>query len=323
MAFNRDDFIRIREEYSKKYLRAQAAADARCEEVYAKIPPLRLLDKELSGTVARIMEAVSGDNAEEKIARLRAENEALVAERAKILVAYGFPEDYTDVRYECEKCGDTGYVDTKMCTCMKKALVMAGYRSSGIYGLMQTQSFDNFSLDYYNDSASNRAYMEKVVEGLRKYAEEFDAETYKNFLFLGKTGLGKTHLSTSIAVKIIERGFDVLYVSACNMISDFEAKRFGGYSGAEAPDLSRYYDSDLLIIDDFGTEFSNQFTLSCVYDVINTRMIKAKSTIINTNLDKDKINERYGDRITSRLFGEYRPINFVGTDIREQKIKKK
>ncbi len=320
MGYNKQDFIRIREEYSKKYLKAREAADARARELYEKIPELRALDSALSGTAARIMGAVCGDNPEKRIAAVRKENEQLLAARTELLAAYGYPEDYTDAHYECELCGDTGYVDTKMCACMKKALVMAGYRSSGVWGLMQTQSFDNFSLKYYKDDEEGYAIMKKEVAALKKYAESFDKDTYKSFIFIGNTGLGKTHISTSVAVKVIERGFDVHYVSACSMISDFEARQFGARGAAESVDTSRYYDSDLLIIDDFGTELTNQFTVSCFYDVINTRIINRKSTIINTNLGKQEINSRYGDRITSRLFGEYRPIVFLGKDIREQKI---
>ena len=105
------------------------------------------------------------------------------------------------------------------------------------------------------------------------------------------------------------------------MISDFEAKQFG--LRENAPDTSRYYNADLLIIDDFGTEMTNQFTVSCVYDVINARMNSKRSTIINTNLNKNEIESRYGERIASRLFGEYNAVMFRGSDIRQQKITKK
>lgn len=320
MGFNTEDFVRIREEYSKKYLKAREAADARCTELHAKIPELKKLDAFLASTAMKIMEAVCSENSEEKIAEIKKENELLLDTRAKLLAAYGYPEDYTDVKYECELCGDTGYVDTKMCSCMRRALVMAGYRSSGVYGLMKSQSFENFSLDYYRDSSQNYTAMSVFLDGLKSFANEFDSNTYNNFLFMGKTGLGKTHLSTSVAVKVIERGFDVLYVSVCSMISEFEQKRF---NYAENVDVSRYYTADLLIIDDLGAEMTNQFTVSCFYDVINSRITNRKSTIINTNLKKDEIAARYGDRIESRLFGEYRPVPFLGKDIREQKINRK
>lgn len=320
MGYNKQDFIRIRDEYSRKYLKAREVAEARRRELHEKIPELRALDGVLASTASRIMGAVCSENTEQRIAAVRKENEELLAARAELLAAYGYAEDYTDVHYECELCGDTGYVDTKMCSCMKRALVTAGYRSSGVWGLMQTQSFDNFSLKYYEDSEEGYDIMKKTVAFLKKYAEGFDADTYKSFIFIGNTGLGKTHMSTSVAVKVIERGFDVHYVSACSMVSDFEAKQFGLRGSAESVDTSRYYDADLLIIDDFGTELTNQFTVSCFYDVINTRIINRRSTIINTNLGRQELNTRYGDRITSRLFGEYLPILFYGKDIREQKI---
>ena len=321
MGFNSQDFVRIREEYSKKYLVARDAADRRREELYEKIPELVTLDRILAGTASRIMDAICAENSEAAIAKVREDNEKLLAQRAAILAAYGYPADYTDVHYECELCGDTGYIDTKMCSCMRRALVLAGYESSGIGGLMQSQSFDNFSLNYYKEDAETHAYMKKLVSVLKKYASNFDENTYKNFLFTGRTGLGKTHLSTSIAVSVIDRGFDVLYVTACSMISDFEAKQFG--LRENAPDTSRYYNADLLIIDDFGTEMTNQFTVSCVYDVINARMNSKRSTIINTNLNKNEIESRYGERIASRLFGEYNAVMFRGSDIRQQKITKK
>ena len=319
MGFNREDFSRIREEYSKKYLKAREAAEARRREVWARVPEVVALDGELSLTASRIMQALPFSDSEARISRIKQDNEELLAKRRALLVSNGYDADFTDIKYECDKCGDTGYVDTKMCSCMRRSLVMAGYRSSGIAELMRTQSFDNFSLDYY----ANRADMQRVVTGLRNFAESFDGETYRNFLFLGGTGLGKTHLSTSIAKAVIDRGYDVKYVSACGMISEFEDKRFGFGNTREAANTDRYYEADLLIIDDFGTEISNQFTVSCIYDIINTRMISAKPTIINTNLNKSEISERYGDRITSRLFGEYLPIIFNGTDIREQKIRGK
>ena len=144
----------------------------------------------------------------------------------------------------------------------------------------------------------------------------------RNLLLIGGTGLGKTHLSSALAKRVIERGFDVKYVSAMDLISDFELKRFGNsISAHESDDTATYYDCDLLIIDDLGTEMTNQFTVSCLYNVINVRINNAKCTVISTNLAQNDLRQRYWDRITSRLFGEYRPLLFVGTDIRAQKLR--
>ncbi len=319
MGYNREDYARIKAEYSQKYLKARNDADVRRLELYAALPSIKAVDDMLSGTGNEIMSIIlSGKNGcEEKIAALRERNEKLIAERGRILRENGYPEDYSDVKYECTKCDDSGYVNGKMCECMKRALTLAGYESSGLGGLIKTQSFDNFSLDYYNTPGANREAMQRFVTALRNFAERFDKNTYRNHLLFGGTGLGKTHLSTSVAKTVIDRGYDVLYVGAVGMMSDFERRRF--QNGGEV-DTERYYTADLLIIDDLGTELVNQFTLSCLYDVINARINNRKCTFINTNLGKKEIEAKYSERITSRLFGEYAPIPFAGTDIRRQKI---
>ncbi len=322
MGYNREDYVRIKAEYTNKYLKARQEADNRRIQLYAKIPEVKTIDNLLSGTGREIMAIITSGKGEteQKIAALKARNDKLLESRAELLRAGGFPEDYSDIKYECEECADSGYVDGKMCKCMKKALVMAGYESSGLGGLIRTQSFDNFSLDYYRSANGNQEMMQMFVHSLKGFAESFDADTYKNFLFMGGTGLGKTHLSTAVAKTVIDRGFDVMYVTAVGMLGDFESKRFGNAESARSTE--RYYSADLLIIDDLGTELVNQFTLSCMYDVINSRINNRKCTLISTNLNRKDIESKYSERITSRLFGEYYPIPFTGTDIRKQKVMK-
>lgn len=322
MGYNKQDYIRIKAEFSEKYLHAQARAKERRVELYAQIPEVRDLDAVLSRTGMDILAVINGggNDTEAKIAEIRKRNEELLRQRGRLLVANGYPEDYSDIRYDCEKCGDTGFLDTQMCDCMKRALVEAGYESSGLGALIQTQSFENFSLKYYQGGA-NAEVMRKAASGLKKFAEEFDRRTYRNYLLIGGTGLGKTHLSTAVAKTVIERGFDVLYVTAVSMFRDFEAKQFEKGVGMKN-EPERYEEAELLIIDDLGTEMTNQFTLSCLYDVINMRINRHRSTFINTNLAFRDLEARYHERITSRLFGEYHPILFAGTDIRRQKIQR-
>lgn len=324
MGYNRENFNRIKQEYEEKYINARRLASERLLEVHAKLPDVMMIDRVLEQTGAKIMSIVcSGDaDAKEKIALLREENQKITARRKELLLENGYPEDYTDVKYECEKCGDSGYVDTKMCDCMRKKLVYAGYESSGMSALLRSQTFDNFDLSYY---VSNKEAFEKMTHAfntMKMFAESFAAQNGENLALFGDTGLGKTHLSSAVAGKVIERGFDVVYVSAVSMISDFENRRFGGGMNAEYGDTERYTNCDLLIIDDLGTEMINQFTVSCVYNVINTRLNKRLSTILSTNLTQGEFRQKYWDRITSRVFGEYKPLLFSGTDIRRQKLMK-
>ena len=328
MGYNKDNYKRIRTEYETKTFRAQEEAEARRTELYSAIPELKAMDERLSSFGLRIMQAAlqNGDTAA-GIAKLREENERINRARAELLRRNGYPADYTEPRYECDKCRDTGYVGIRMCTCMRQRLTEAGMASSGLSGLMNKQSFENFSLDYYRRDAREFDMMRCNFEKVREYAEHFsilaDAPQPESLLFLGGTGLGKTHLSTAVARKVIERGYDVYYNSAVGMISDFEFRRFGnGVAQSDVDDTARYTECDLLIIDDLGTEVVNQFTLSCLYHVLNTRLNLGKPTLISTNLTSADLRKIYSDRITSRLMGEYTLVPFYGTDIRKQKLQK-
>ena len=160
--------------------------------------------------------------------------------------------------------------------------------------------------------------IEAVLCAAKDFAESFD-KTGKNLLFIGGTGLGKTHLSTAIAARAIERGFDVVYETAQNVIADFEYDRFKSGYGESESRSERYLACDLLIMDDLGAELTNQFTVSSLYNIINTRINLGKSMLISTNLGQKNLFERYDERITSRLFGEFDPYLFRGVDIRRQK----
>ena len=322
MGYNKEDYARIKEEFSKKYLLARDAADTRRRSIHADIPEIFEIDRVLSKTGMEIMGVIcgGGKDTDEKIAQIEKRNNQLIARRSELLEQHGYPADYTDVHYECEACGDTGYLESSMCDCMKRALARAGYESSGLGALIGKQTFDNFDFKYYSENDNIRTRVKMGHKLLKDFAQHFDKDTYANYLIAGSTGLGKTHLSTAVAQTVIDRGFDVLYVSAVGMLGDFEEKRFGnGVGASRVNDVSRYYEADLLIIDDLGTEVINKFTQSYIYDVINTRINSRKCTVITTNLTATEINNSYTERISSRILGEYQPILIRGVDIRKQK----
>lgn len=322
MGYNKDNFRRIREEYQNRYLEIYAEADRRATVVHAKSPELAALDRKLSDTWSKIAMATlgQGEAAAAQLAKVRKENETLQARRAVLLRELGYPTDYTAPRYECDKCHDTGYVGDVMCECMRKKLVLAGYETSGLGRLMQTQRFETFDLSYYAEG-TERETMRAILNAMKEYAETFAPKTSDNLLLYGGTGLGKTHLSTAAARCIIDRGYDVLYTGAIALYSAFERQRFGqGMTEGGTFATDRYLTCDLLIIDDLGTEPSGPSANTYLYMVVNERINRHLPTIVSTNLSGKELTSRYTDRMTSRLFGEYRVMRFCGTDVRRQKL---
>ncbi|MBE6621537.1 MAG: DNA replication protein DnaC [Ruminococcaceae bacterium] len=327
MGFNRENYRRIKREYDGKNLRAKEEAERRREELHARFPEIKEIDDALSMTGLAVLEASSryaGARLEDEIAGLKRQNQTLLADRANCLAFHGLPADYSDVKYECPDCMDTGFAGLAMCRCMKEKLVLAGYESSGIGTLIRTKTFDNFDPDYQKQEGKAAENNRLVYQFCQKYAEQFDDLGSPNLLFIGATGLGKTHLSAAIAGRIINRGYDAVCETAQNFFADFEFERFnrpyGGRDAGEESKTDKYFDCDLLILDDLGTEMTNQFTVSCLYNIINTRLNRGRSMIINTNLTRDELKKRYADRITSRLFGEFLPMIFLGRDMRELRL---
>ena len=316
MAYRKEYLSKVKQQYTEKRARAHGLAKARLTEMHKAYPDLAQIDAALAETGMKLVQAISlgAVGITERVAAIRAENEKLQQDRADMLVFYGYPADYTDVHYECSLCEDTGYAGQKVCACMKRALSLLALERAGLAPLAKTQRFETFSLDYYR--GDDRVTMQKNYEIAKDWAENFSTAS-ESLLFLGKTGLGKTHLSTSIAVTVIDKGYDVIYVSAPSLFLSLEAEKFG--REAELP-FHEAEEADLLILDDLGTENPSPLHVNFLYQLINTRTVSGKPTLINTNLSVREIKERYTDRVASRLLGEYLVLGFVGQDIRMQKI---
>lgn len=322
MGFNRANLRKIKNEYAGKNLAARESAEARRAELDARFPEVAEIDRELESFSLEYLAIVADrEHFEENFEKLRQKNLALNGRKRAFLTMNGIAPDYDEVKYECPECSDTGYCGIKMCRCMYDRLVRLGYESSGI-GKLRDCSFGNFSLDYYNETPEVYKNAAHVLNVCRKTADTFP-ECSGNLLLLGGTGLGKTHLCAAIAGRVIENGHDVVFESMENIVGSFEYEKFRrGNDTVTESKTDRYFDCDMLIIDDLGAEMTGNLSSSVLYNIVNTRLINGRGTVINTNLDPAKITSVYGERITSRLFGEYTVLMLNGKDIRQKKRKK-
>lgn len=312
--YTHENYKKIKERIEQRRAAAQSAADERRAELEERSPEIKLIDGKMRGVGLEIFRAAcSGAD----MMPIRERNLALGAKRRELIASLGLPEDYDMPRYTCPLCSDTGFIDLKMCRCFKEALTLENIASSGMGRLIERQTFDSFDLSWYADNPEAYRKAQLNVRIAKKFAADFGGGC-DNLLLLGNTGTGKTHISSAIAKEVITRGFDVLYESAQNIVSSFENDKFrSGYSDRYEPRSDKYLECDLLIIDDLGTEFLNQFTVSCLYNLINTRQNRGLSTVISTNLSPTELKARYDGRITSRIMGsEYIQLQFDGKDHR-------
>lgn len=324
MAYDKKILAAARRALEREREERRQAFEARRREVYAREPRIRAIDRTLAQTAAGVLRAAlnHGGDPTAAIEGLREQNLALQTERAGLLRGMGLPADYLTEKPLCEKCGDTGYAGSATCDCVKaRYAVLLKEQLSAVLPI-QDQNFDKFRLEYYPTKVdsrlgdSPREIMADNLYDCRAYAKGFTAHAI-NLLFYGSTGLGKTFLSTCIAKEVSERGFSVAYDTAINIIATYETIKFGNGNGEEAAErAARYERADLLIIDDMGTEMGTAFTVSALYNLINNRLMTKRPMIINTNLMPEQLSDKYSPAVASRLRGEFKPLHFVGDDIR-------
>lgn len=289
------------------------------QQVYAAIPRVREIDMLLRRNMTAAAQAVftQGGDARAAMEQVRQENQTLQQEREDLIVAQ-FPPEYAREDPICPNCGGSGYVGSRMCSCLLELCRQEQKKElSSLLG--GKESFDGFRLDLYptepdpNLGVSPRQLMERTFRRCRRYAREFGAGA-PSLLFTGGPGLGKTFLSACIARAVADNGFSVVYDTAGKLFSDFEAVKFGG----NQQDLTRkYLQCDLLIIDDLGTEMTTQFTQSVLYRVLNDRLLENRPVIVSTNLSDQALRQRYSAPIASRLLGAFEVCLFLGQDIRQ------
>ena len=318
MKFSEDVYIKAELELKKRQENAEELAEIRRKQLLVKFPELLQIENKMRNAALEIIKGIGTGKVD--VESLSAKNLEAQRERSELLTKNGYPEDYLEPQYICKKCNDTGIFENKLCSChldLLKKISMSEYSCSSV---LAVSTFDTFDLKYYSEEKdrekgySPREYMAASLEFVKSYAENFHKGA-GSFFFSGATGLGKTHLSLAVMNKVTEKGFSVFYGSADNILKQMEKERFGRSNGDIEEEIEN---ADLIIIDDLGTEFKTAFSETAVYQLINNAMLNSKPMIISSNLSIKELEERYGQRVVSRL-NSFEVVNFIGTDIRQIK----
>lgn len=325
MGYSKEIYELAEQIMERRKLYAEQELQKRRENLYRIEPRAEEIEKEISQTgVSAGKSVLAGKDVRLELIHLRERNQSLQTELREILKKRNYPENYLQQWYQCDICKDTGYIDGKYCECMKNLLKQKAYEALNQTSALSLSDFHTFSLEYYSKKEkmpkgiSVYEHMVKNYNYCRRYAKNFN-ENSNSLLFQGPPGLGKTHLSLAIAKAAIDKGYGVIYVSAPEILTKLENEYFNSDKSSRGQSRSLLIDCDLLILDDLGAEFPSKFYISAIYDILNTRMIYSKPTIISTNLITKDLQEHYSARLVSRIIGSMPKVTFFGTDIRQMK----
>ena len=317
MPLTNTQYDRIFRQYEEKQRQSRLEAERRRDYVYERLPRYRELEDETASlSVAQGKKLLAGDDA--ALSELRKKLAAIKKQKAQLLSDAGLPADYLEPVFVCPDCRDTGYIDREKCHCLRQAEISLLYEQSGIQDMLK--HFSLLSYEYYAGEAL--ALFRHAVNTCQSFIENFNSD-YRNLFFYGTVGTGKSFLSGCVAKELMDQGHSVIYFGAAGLFDLLSKVSFDAKSRDERQNTySDLYQCDLLIIDDLGTELTNQFTASQLFSLLNERQLGKKSTLISTNFSLAELRDRYSDRIFSRITSNFEVCRLAGEDIRMHKLRK-
>ncbi len=322
-----EQFRFLYSDYDKTQLKNNHIHLMRQKEIREKIPAYRRLEDQMRETsVLAARAALEGSY--ESMRGLTEKTEQISKQKKELLVQYGYPENYLDPVYTCPDCHDTGYIGDRKCHCFQKRIVEYLYEQSNLKEILDIENFSHFDITYYPDDyieestgLTPRDNIRRILMTAHAFCDNF-GDCGQNLLLYGNTGVGKTFLTHCIAKELLSQSYTVVYLTSIGLFDILEKNKFDRELSSleKSTTVSYIMNCDLLILDDLGTELTNSFTTSQLYQVIDSRLVHKKSTIISTNLSFDDLREQYSERIFSRLTSGYTLLKVTGEDIRLKKV---
>lgn len=300
----REDLLtELEQEYETQRIWNEREEKNRRDRIRKNFPDIETLAVQretlIFGTIHQILEGnAKSEDLTEKMVTLNQQIADKLAEN-------GFDEDYLGPVYRCVVCKDTGYTGELIkepCECLRKAYQKKLRDRIGLGGAKK-ETFETFDLMKIpdivvdNHGTTQRRLSEIARIQCETWANQYPQVKKRDMLLTGKSGLGKTFLMRAMAARLIERGINVLIVSAYTFLQMARKSYFDAENGTK--DLM---DIPVLMLDDLGSEpLMQNITVEQLFYLINERQTRGLSTVLSTNLTLKELRERYTERVASRL----------------------
>ena len=200
-----------------------------------------------------------------------------------------------ETSYECDICKDKGYIldehgnFKEYCKCYKKQRAINLLEKSGLEHVYKHYTFEG----YETTEEWQKNYKQRTMKFLKQPSNAF--------VFLGSSGIGKTHLMTALTVHLIGQGKEALYVKWVNEMS----KAKNNYWKMSPRLLERMRTVEVLYLDDFlkGTSLNDihKDESRFAMDIIDARYNNPKLiTIVSSEWSLGQLGN-YNTALTGRL----------------------
>ena len=314
----------LMDEYAQQRAANDDALEARIARASELEPDIARLRAESASLALNTMRAmVNMKTQEERVSAaeaMKARGISINREIRVLLKRAGLPENTLEMQYRCDMCRDTGYVGdapARFCDCFEKRLRLRQHEDGSMAGVGE-QNFDTFNENIIPEEGGQRMQAVRAREFCEEYADSFPETRYRNVLLTGEGGLGKTFLLNCIFERVSARGHSAVRITAFRMFEAMRQQHIGNDPGYDG--FSSLIEAPLLLIDDLGTEpMMRNITVEYLFTLLNERAAKKRHTVFATNLTPLQLNERYGERVASRLLDRTctGAIQLKGKDLRK------
>lgn len=247
----------------------------------------------------------------------------------------------------CPLCGGTGWKPVEeggpagggagvrrvvRCTCVEAARPQQLFAAARIPSQYQHCDLANFTTSMYPEQHAYRQSLEHARLMARTFADEYPVNEERGLLFLGPSGVGKTHLAAAILRRLVERGFECLFCDYPTLLKQIQDSYNPVAEATEMQLLAPVINAQVLLLDDLGAMKPSAWVLDTVGYILNQRYSHKRTSLITTNFldayppvagasraeNRDILADRIGARIRSRLHEVCRKIEIHSEDFRER-----
>ncbi len=205
--------------------------------------------------------------------------------------------------------------------------------------------YEHCDFESYSTDVSENPQHASSLKAAKMLAERFVAEYpgggERGLLWMGPSGVGKTHLAVACLKELIRRGHQGLFCDYRELLKDIQASYNPGSESTELRVLEPIRTTEIVVLDDLGASKPSAWALDTIGLVLNARYNSRLTTLITTNyfdaaatpaakpsrtpqgealraVREDSLADRIGERMRSRLFEMCRTIEVHSTDFRRE-----
>lgn len=225
----------------------------------------------------------------------------------------------------CPDCGGTGWVlhsvegerFARECGCQKEEARRRRFLAAEVPERYRDCSFSDFK--------ETRLALTKAKAIAQEFADAYPV-VEAGLLFLGPAGIGKTHLAIAILNQITKtKGRNALYVNFADLLMKIQSTFKSDAMESKEDVITPYADVELLVLDELGATKPSDFARDMLYALLNTRYNHNRITIATSNFmdehgsgDREKLEDRIGYRLRSRLHEMCQTVVVTGEDFRKE-----